>query len=381
MTDIKKILVVDNNKVVVRLMTHLLEELGYEVRTAADGLDALEVLKGFQADLLFIDLVMPKINGEKLCRILRSRPEMKDVFLVIFSAIVAESQVDFKEFGADACIAKGPFDEVRKHVKDVLAQASKSDPSAASDEVFGSQKIYKREITKELLATKKHYEVILNHISDAFFELTSDGNIVYLNTTACKMTGKSEESLLARKFVDLFPAGQHPRINELLAEVNSETLTVGEDDAFFLDGRQVLLSVVTVADDASGFLMVIIRDISRRKAAERKVKEQQGNLELLVEKRTRELVQANENLQKDIVERKRLFDEKESLITELQEALAKVRTLSGFLPICASCKKIRDDKGYWKQVEAYIGEHTDAEFSHGICPDCSKKLYPDFCDK
>ncbi|OGP68397.1 MAG: hypothetical protein A2169_07910 [Deltaproteobacteria bacterium RBG_13_47_9] len=79
----------------------------------------------------------------------------------------------------------------------------------------------------------------------------------------------------------------------------------------------------------------------------------------------------------DITERKRIEEEREKLIRELQEALAKVKKLSGFLPICASCKKIRGDKGYWEQVEVYIRDHSEAEFSHGICPDCMKKLYPD----
>lgn len=70
-------------------------------------------------------------------------------------------------------------------------------------------------------------------------------------------------------------------------------------------------------------------------------------------------------------------DEREKLITELHTALDKVKLLSGFLPICASCKKIRDDKGYWQQIESYIRDHSEAEFSHGICPDCAHKLYPD----
>jgi hypothetical protein len=61
---------------------------------------------------------------------------------------------------------------------------------------------------------------------------------------------------------------------------------------------------------------------------------------------------------------------------ELEEALDKVKILSGYLPICASCKKIRDDKGYWNQIEMYIRDHSEAEFSHGICPECAKKLYP-----
>jgi YesN/AraC family two-component response regulator len=72
---------------------------------------------------------------------------------------------------------------------------------------------------------------------------------------------------------------------------------------------------------------------------------------------------------------KRYLAEREQLIGELQEALAKVKLLSGMLPICASCKKIRDDQGYWKQIEVYIQSHSEAEFTHGICPDCAQRFY------
>jgi|GEM_PF-3395528 len=84
---------------------------------------------------------------------------------------------------------------------------------------------------------------------------------------------------------------------------------------------------------------------------------------------------------RDITENKRSQEERERLIFELQEAIAKVKTLSGMLPICASCKKIRNDKGYWEQIEVYIGDHSEAEFSHGICPECAEKLYPGFYKK
>ncbi len=66
------------------------------------------------------------------------------------------------------------------------------------------------------------------------------------------------------------------------------------------------------------------------------------------------------------------------IISELQESLSKVKTLSGLLPICSHCKKIRDGKGYWSQIESYIQKHSDAEFSHSICQECAKKYYPDF---
>ncbi|OGP93993.1 MAG: hypothetical protein A2157_00180 [Deltaproteobacteria bacterium RBG_16_47_11] len=78
---------------------------------------------------------------------------------------------------------------------------------------------------------------------------------------------------------------------------------------------------------------------------------------------------------RDITERKLAEEERERLIHSLEDALAKIRRLHGILPICASCKKIRDDEGYWNQLEAYIEEHSEAEFTHGLCPDCMKKLY------
>ena len=70
--------------------------------------------------------------------------------------------------------------------------------------------------------------------------------------------------------------------------------------------------------------------------------------------------------------------QKDKLIQKLESALSKVKLLSGFIPICASCKNIRNDKGYWEQVEVYVRDHSEAEFTHGVCPDCLVKLYPEF---
>lgn len=80
----------------------------------------------------------------------------------------------------------------------------------------------------------------------------------------------------------------------------------------------------------------------------------------------------------DITARKLAEQERERLVSDLQQALAEVKTLAGFLPICASCKNIRTDEGYWQQIETYLGEHSELEFTHGICPVCLEKLYPEF---
>jgi hypothetical protein len=69
------------------------------------------------------------------------------------------------------------------------------------------------------------------------------------------------------------------------------------------------------------------------------------------------------------------------LIEQLETALSEVKTLEGLLPICASCKKVRDDTGYWNQIESYLGEHADASFTHSVCPDCLQELYPEFVEQ
>jgi len=89
-----------------------------------------------------------------------------------------------------------------------------------------------------------------------------------------------------------------------------------------------------------------------------------------------ELLGVVETLQ-DITVLKLMEEEKERLNVELTEALNQIKTLSGLIPICAACKKIRDDKGYWNQIESYLEEHSDAVFSHGLCPECFKEYFPE----
>lgn len=85
--------------------------------------------------------------------------------------------------------------------------------------------------------------------------------------------------------------------------------------------------------------------------------------------------------QKEIEYRKQIEQEKEELIQQLGKSLSEIKTLRGFLPICASCKKIRNDEGYWQQIEKYIQDNSEAVFTHGICPDCAEKLYPELMRK
>jgi PAS domain S-box-containing protein len=335
----KKILVVDNHPVMLKFMNNLLEKEGHQVLTAEDGLSALDILKTYIPDVIFIDLVMPHINGEKLCWIIRKMPRMKNVYLIILSAIAAEESTDFAEFGANACIAKGPFNEMAKHVLAVLDQLDLDASSTFSEKIIGLQDIHKRQITEELLSSKRHSEAILGNMTEGILELTLEGKIIYANPAAVSLTGILEDKLLASNFTELFSKPHSDRIKDLMAMIGDKPQAISEDSPVVLNGKPVSINIVPVKEEEHESIIVIMNDITGRKKAE----------EALINERDK-----------------------------LQDALAKVKTLSGMLPICSNCKKIRDDKGYWNQIESYIAKHTEVDFSHSICPECAKKLYPDY---
>ena len=112
----KKILVVDDNRMILKFLSNLLDGEGHEVKTCEDGLSALSLLTTFEPDIVFVDLIIPKIGGDKLCQIIRTMEHMKNCYLVIISAAVAEMDLDFRKIGVNACIAKGPFGQMGKHV-------------------------------------------------------------------------------------------------------------------------------------------------------------------------------------------------------------------------------------------------------------------------
>nr|MBF0220970.1 hypothetical protein [Desulfobulbaceae bacterium] len=122
------------------------------------------------------------------------------------------------------------------------------------------------------------------------------------------------------------------------------------------------------------------KNIQAREFAEQKLMDAYEDLELRVSERTKELTKVNEALEKEITVRQKTEKENKLLIDELRAAINKVKTLSGLLPICSSCQQIRDAEGKWSKVDEYIQKRTDAEFTHGICPTCAKKLYPDLYD-
>jgi PAS domain S-box-containing protein len=187
-------------------------------------------------------------------------------------------------------------------------------------------------------AEEEHQSVteILESISDGFQSVDRDLRFEYVNSTAEQWLAKPNNALRGKSIFAEFPELFGGEIESRFRAVISSGEMTQFESYFEPWERWVELNVYP---SLRGGLVIYFADITARKNAER---------------------------------------EREGLITALQEALGQVKALSGLLPICSSCKKIRDKDGTWSQIETYIRRHSEADFSHGICPDCFDRLYPEF---
>ncbi|MFC1817218.1 response regulator, partial [Thermodesulfobacteriota bacterium] len=253
----KKILLVDNDRIILGLLSKSLNKKGYQVITAEDGLAALDVLKTYTPDIMLIDLIMPNIDGRMLCSIIRSMDKFKHTYLIILSAISAEEWIDISKLGANACIAKGPFDEMNQHILAAIDQPESTAARCLSGEVLGVQSVYPRGITEELLLVKKHFEVILERMSEGIVEINSQGRIIFANSSILSLIGKSEKDLLGSYFVDLFSGDDRSRIFNLIKTKGSKNKLITEDTPLLLSNSQITLNILPSKENESNSLIVL----------------------------------------------------------------------------------------------------------------------------
>ncbi len=301
-------------------MDNFLAKEGHNVKTALDGLKALEIIKNFQPEIIFVDLIMPKIPGEKLCKMLRHIPKMSEVPIIILSAAAVEQKIDFKSFGADACIAKGPFKEVEKHINFVFQQIKARKLSALGNEIIGTENVYERIVTTELLSTRQHFEVTLQNMAEGFVELTADGRIVNINPKAADLFGQSEEDLLASFFTDLFSGHQQDLISQAITEPGPDDkhIVIGDPTPFIHNEKYLAMTIAPISGQDA--IIVIVQNITARKQAEQELHVYQKNLEAIVQSRTSEIISKNRELEDEITERQQLSHEKKLLEQKLRQA-------------------------------------------------------------
>jgi len=263
----KTVLVIDNDEFIREFMKDLLSQDGYEVVTAKDGLAALDILTNLVPDFIFLDLVMPGIDGEKLCKIIRSKKRFDRTAIIIVSGYLAEMETDFDAFGIEGTVVKGPFDQMAKNIHVALKELETKTSAHVSREAKGMEEIFPRKATRELLFITRHFELILGTMSEGILELTSDRRIVYANESALKLIGDSEEDLLGSHFEKLFKGEDKKRVEQVLRSVSEGPQDISETDPLLLNEHYVTLSATPI-DGQTHTTIIILNNVSDRKRAE-----------------------------------------------------------------------------------------------------------------
>ncbi len=261
------VLIVDNNPVFLKLIKNLLTKNGYRVWTADNSISALDIVKTVKPSIIFIDLIMPNIGGEKLCRKIRETYPQKKTIIILISALAAEQEINYSEWGFNACIAKAPFEQMSQEILSCLNQLNRS-KSGTTDEPPRVKDLYPREVTRELLSIKGSLETILSSVSEGILEITNEGRILYVNPAAMSIIGKTELMLLASDFRKWFKKHDRKKLEALLGLPHS--FEESEGDYLLWNGKRVSLNTTSSVEGEKK--IIVMSDVTDKRLAESALK-------------------------------------------------------------------------------------------------------------
>lgn len=316
-----RILVVDDEVVISMQVEERLNSMGYNVvGRASSGKEAVEKARELMPDLVLMDIVMPgSMDGIEASRAIKKDLDIPIVFLTAFADDVNIMRAKVTEpFGY---IVK-PFED--REVKAAIEVA-----------------LYNKSVNSKLRRSEQKYRTIMETASDPIIIFDAETmDVLEVNKKAMELFGIDYYQFVGTNVLHLFPDGKVKEGKNVLTKLTSEEETIF-GNIFILNGEgeetpvEVSACVANLEDRA--VVIAALRDVTKR----------------------------------------RLDDWERKILEELRRSLEKSKRLSGIIPICASCKKIRDKNGNWIQLEAYIQDNSEADFSHGVCPDCKGSFFTD----
>lgn len=263
----ERALVVDNDKVIVELISRILKKHGFKVSCAYGGLEALTLLKQETFDVVFLDLVMPRVGGDRIFKFIKQSPEHAKTRVVIVSAVALEAESKIAELKPDACIAKAAYPVLKENILKTIAFLR-----SASDEhtmFCAHEGVHPRQIVYELLFAQRHFEAILNSMREAVIELDTNHMITYVNPSAQALLGKKEWEVIGRSFVEGFPGDKAVEVMGVLREITSASTNKTIDIVLKYTDREYSLSFTNVIRDGEMIgTTVVVDDITEKKLLE-----------------------------------------------------------------------------------------------------------------
>ncbi len=301
----RKVLIVENNPVFQKLLVHFFNIEKCETRTAENGLAAMNLLETFLPDIIVTDIIMPKISGDQLCKIIRNNGRIKDLYLVVMSSIFIEDGSMLNYLDADLYYAKGTKVTLHTCIIDILNNYNNG--IRRLSRIIYTEKLSSRTITQELLSSKHHHETFFHSLPEAIVELNPNGQIVQANNASSKLFNQDISNLLTRSLLDFISGPPFAEVKAWIASIEKNvpsTFTTSYEEPLEVGEKPVLLHFISTVVKDEVFISCTLQDISERKNTEKKLHKAHMNLQ----DKNREIESINRLLSSTLSDYELIFD-------------------------------------------------------------------------
>ncbi|MDY6844131.1 MAG: response regulator, partial [Thermodesulfobacteriota bacterium] len=285
---IKRILVVDNDRFFVEIITDILEEMGHHIQKVYDGMEAMQKLRKDIPDVIFTDLVMPKVDGERLIKYVRDNSKSCTIPIIIISGTVIEDNLRLKNIGADGFIPKGPVEKLKENITKVLEKIDKEGTTELLFEESATNvvRFKPRHVVKELLFSKRHGDLIIQKMTEGVIETDHNSMIINVNPQIIEIFQKKDWELVGTLIFDIFKAHNKERVKTIFKKLSQSPTMISKTTTISFNNKNLKLNFTNLIEnnEYTGML-ILIQDITpltmkitRLKALNIKLEEAQAQL-------------------------------------------------------------------------------------------------------
>jgi CheY-like chemotaxis protein len=246
----KTIVFADNDVLLVEAIGELLRDKGYEVHVARDGLEALLAIRKVKPDYVILDIVMPRLDGSRVCWFVRQDPTLRNTPIIAFSGLSPVDIRRFPELSADAYVAKGPLAIVASNILAAIKYLEEKGRGDLSGGIFGYEGFRPRKIISEMLLLKRHWELLIRSFGHGVLELDPSGRILMANAVASELLGDKEVRLVGKAFPSLCHGRDRNAVQEVLDDLSKARLPGVHQVVIHLGTHEVELRFASTVEEA-----------------------------------------------------------------------------------------------------------------------------------
>jgi two-component system, cell cycle sensor histidine kinase and response regulator CckA len=249
----------DNDVLLIEAMGELLGSKGFEVHTARDGLEAFELVRKHKPDYVILDIVMPKLDGSRVCWLIRQDPVLRNTPIIAFSSLSPENFLQFPELSADAYVAKGALPVAFDNILRAMAYIDHKGSAGLSEGIYGYDGVRPRQLVQEMLRERQHYANILRSLGEGVLELDRNGRILMATPGASELLGANVTRLVGKTLAAFCQPEDRKVIDDLLAEFARANRPERCRSIVRFGNVRIPLRLCTVIEDGecTGFLAIL----------------------------------------------------------------------------------------------------------------------------